>query len=72
MQPENVLLTHGGHIKLTDFGGCVPLSDSSRRTMENARHFLRHLKDADWRAIQAGHQGSDNVDWISHGSILSH
>lgn len=36
MQPENLLLTSDGHIKIADFGSVKPMQDSSITVLPNA------------------------------------
>jgi len=50
LKPENVLLTAGGHVKLTDFGGARPVTDAARGAVRAERNVLRRLPDGSWRA----------------------
>jgi serine/threonine protein kinase len=53
LKPENVLITHSGHIKLADFGAARPVTDSARSVLANSRKGLRELRDGDWRVKPA-------------------
>lgn len=53
LKPENVLITEIGHIKITDFGACRPLTESARDILNQSRDALRTLRDGDWR-VAAG------------------
>ena len=50
LKPENILITEVGHVKLTDFGACRPVTTEAisavRETSSNA---LKNLRDGDWR-----------------------
>lgn len=50
LKPENVLITETGHIKLTDFGGCRPLTEAAKALIRpSGKHLLKELRDGDWK-----------------------
>eukprot|EP00538_Stauroneis_constricta_P012587 CAMPEP_0119546228 /NCGR_PEP_ID=MMETSP1352-20130426/733_1 /TAXON_ID=265584 /ORGANISM="Stauroneis constricta, Strain CCMP1120" /LENGTH=1198 /DNA_ID=CAMNT_0007590907 /DNA_START=24 /DNA_END=3620 /DNA_ORIENTATION=- len=50
LKPENVVITETGHIKLTDFGGCRPVTASAKeRVASSSRNLLKELRDGDWK-----------------------
>ncbi|KAL3769223.1 hypothetical protein ACHAW5_001955 [Stephanodiscus triporus] len=49
-KPENVLITETGHIKVTDFGGCRPVTQEAKLLVkESSKNLLKQLRDGDWR-----------------------
>lgn len=53
LKPENVLITESGHIKVTDFGACRPVTESAKEVLNQSRDAIRRLRDGDWR-VAAG------------------
>ena len=53
LKPENVLITESGHIKITDFGACRPVTEAAKDILNNSRDALHTLRDGDWR-VAAG------------------
>lgn len=57
LKPENIVITGTCHAKLTDFGGCRPLTAEARERTQ--RSLLRSLRDGDWRAADAGGENAE-------------
>lgn len=52
-KPENVLITETGHIKVTDFGGCRPVTQEAKLLVkESSKNLLKQLRDGGWRPNQ--------------------
>ena len=62
LKAENILITEIGHIKLTDFGGCRPVTkEAKERVSQAARNTLRGLRNGDWKVHSAfGTKGATN------------
>lgn len=52
LKPENVVITESGHVKVTDFGACRPLTPAARATLRASRHAIQQLRDGDWRSAK--------------------
>ena len=49
-KPENILIMGSGHVKLTDFGACRPVTVEAKSILDMAaKNILRGLRDGDWR-----------------------
>jgi serine/threonine protein kinase len=50
LKPENVLITETGHIKLTDFGACRPVTSAAEELIRpSGQQLLKELRDGDWK-----------------------
>jgi serine/threonine protein kinase len=49
LKPENVLLCATHHVKLTDFGGCRPITTAGREQFLRSRVAFEDLADGDWK-----------------------
>lgn len=47
---QNILITETGHIKVTDFGGCRPVTDEAKALVkQSSKNLLEQLRDGDWK-----------------------
>ena len=51
LKPENVLITETGHIKITDFGACRPVTNAAKNAIGGRTvNIINELRDGDWKS----------------------
>ena len=61
LKPENILVTESGHVKVTDFGACRPLSQRAKEKVKEAgRNIINTLRNGDWRTSNITTTDEDN------------
>lgn len=69
LKTENILITEPGHIKLTDFGGCRPVTESAKQTIRSvSKNILRDLRDGGWEKKTASSTSDHAVDEMDEDS----
>jgi serine/threonine protein kinase len=54
LKTENTVITETGHIKLTDFGACRPVTPEAKELIQkSAKNLLKELRDGDWKPQKA-------------------
>lgn len=56
------MITETGHIKVTDFGGCRPVTQEAKTLVkESSKNLLKQLRDGDWKSNATKSQGLDEI-----------
>lgn len=53
LKPENILLHESGHVKITDFGACRPVTSDAKAIIQTSKTALGQIRDGDWRTNDA-------------------
>jgi len=62
-KPENILITESGHIKVTDFGACRPVTEEAKALVKlNSKNLLQQLRDGDWKPNKLTSSGGNDFD----------
>lgn len=57
------MITETGHLKLTDFGGCRPLTKAAKALIRpSGKHLLKELRDGDWKERPKQETDGDDDD----------
>eukprot|EP00804_Cyclotella_cryptica_P012370 CCRYP_010834-RA/>CCRYP_010834-RA protein AED:0.00 eAED:0.00 QI:12/-1/1/1/-1/0/1/195/662 len=65
-KPENILIMETGHVKITDFGGCRPVTDEARALVRaSSANLIRQLRDGDWKTTSLLSNNISDQDYVS-------
>ena len=69
LKPENMVITELGHVKLTDFGACRPVTKEAESLIGSlSKDVLKNLRDGDWKNKESN---NDSDTMSIDGSVNS-
>ena len=71
LKTENILIHDSGHIKLTDFGGCRPLTKVAIGLLQQSYHEVKKIRSGHWKEEEIKQQETknQNIEAISESEM---